>query len=56
MAYEPAGLKGNRLQIRLAGPYSANFLANRMTIGQKIGEICPRPAEFCEQPLRGLPA
>ncbi|OGT00555.1 MAG: hypothetical protein A3F73_07065 [Gallionellales bacterium RIFCSPLOWO2_12_FULL_59_22] len=22
----------------------------------KIGKICPRSAEFCEQPLRGLPA
>ncbi|MFA7242269.1 MAG: hypothetical protein WC091_19330, partial [Sulfuricellaceae bacterium] len=40
------GLKGNRLQIRLDGPYFTDFLVNRMAIDQKIGEICPRPAEF----------
>ncbi|MFA7242494.1 MAG: hypothetical protein WC091_20485, partial [Sulfuricellaceae bacterium] len=33
-------------QIRLDGPYFTDFLVNRMAIDQKIGEICPRPAEF----------
>ncbi|MFA7239985.1 MAG: hypothetical protein WC091_07715, partial [Sulfuricellaceae bacterium] len=28
------------------GPYFTDFLVNRMAIDQKIGEICPRPAEF----------
>jgi hypothetical protein len=29
---QPVGLKGNRLQIRLSGPYFAAFLVNRTTI------------------------
>ena len=29
---QPVGLEGNRLQIRLAGPYSAAFLGNSSTI------------------------
>jgi hypothetical protein len=32
VTWQPAGLKGNRLQIRLSGPYFAAFLINGMTI------------------------
>jgi hypothetical protein len=32
LAQEPVGLRANLLQIRLDGPYSAAFLANRTTI------------------------
>jgi len=32
LTWQPVGLEGNRLQIRLAGPYFAAFLVNRTTI------------------------
>jgi hypothetical protein len=35
MAWEPVGLKGNRLQIHLTGPYFADFLVNRITIDRQ---------------------
>jgi hypothetical protein len=41
--WQPVGLKGNRLQKRLAGSYFAAFSANRITIGP---QNLPSPSHF----------
>uniref|UniRef100_E6QT76 Uncharacterized protein n=1 Tax=mine drainage metagenome TaxID=410659 RepID=E6QT76_9ZZZZ len=43
---EPAGLKGNRLQIRLAGAYFTAFLVNRTTIDRQNRQNMPSPSRI----------
>jgi len=44
--WQPVGLKGNRLQIRLAGAYFTALLVNRTTIDLQNRQNLHRPAEF----------
>src|SRR5574340_340497 len=46
MSWQPVGLKGNRLQKRLAGPYFAVFLTNRTTIGLQNRQNLFSPSHF----------
>uniref|UniRef100_E6QTG3 Uncharacterized protein n=1 Tax=mine drainage metagenome TaxID=410659 RepID=E6QTG3_9ZZZZ len=43
---EPVGLKGNRLQIRLAGAYFTAFLVNRTTIDRQNRQNMPTPSRI----------
>jgi len=45
-AKQPVGLKGNRLQIRLAGAYFAAFLVNRTTIDLQNRQNLPSPSRI----------
>ncbi len=42
----PTHLKGNRLQIRLAGAYFTAFLVNRMTIDLQNRQNLPSPSQI----------
>ncbi|WP_143002965.1 hypothetical protein [Nitrosospira sp. Nsp1] len=44
--WQPVGLKGNRLQKRLAGSYFAAFSANRITIDFQNPQNPPSPSHF----------
>jgi hypothetical protein len=44
--WRPAGLKGNRLQKRLAGSYFAAFSAHRITIGLQNPQNLPSSSHF----------
>uniref|UniRef100_E6QWG3 Uncharacterized protein n=1 Tax=mine drainage metagenome TaxID=410659 RepID=E6QWG3_9ZZZZ len=45
-AWEPVGLKGNRLQIRLTGAYFTAFLVNRTTIDRQNRQNLPSPSRI----------
>ncbi|NDP49380.1 MAG: hypothetical protein GZ085_13545 [Sulfuriferula multivorans] len=45
-AWQPVGLKGNRLQIRLSGSYFATFLVNRTTIDLQKRQNLPSPSRI----------
>jgi hypothetical protein len=44
--WQPVGLKGNRLQKRLAGSYFAAFSTNRITIGRQNPQNLPSSSHF----------
>jgi hypothetical protein len=44
--WQPVGLKGNRLQKRLAGSYFPAFLANRITIDLQNPQNLSSPSYF----------